>query len=277
MNSSSYRTLFPVLLLIAVLCLPASGCSPFKLNPDADAFARSYLSRIIEKNYESVYQHYTPRLRKAVTPEENKEILYRLNSECGPFKDLTVKEYSFYTRTHHSAGKEQKIETITINYELSYQGRHALYVLHLQRNGQGFLVDYWKVSTMKYSLFEINRLSFEGKGALHHLFLLAMLGEVLFILYIIVLSARSSLRRKYIWCILSIVGACSVSMNWFTGSISLNILCFQLLFGVTWSCTVNGLVLTFTFPLGAFLALMKIRSKRTEEANALQAERNHRG
>lgn len=265
----SHRMLLPVFCLIVALCFTACGCSPLKLDHDADAFARSYLNLIVEKDYESVYQYYTPQLKEIVTQEKNTEILDRLNSDYGPFQDLTVKEYSFFTRTLHTAGKEQKIETITINYELSYHGKHALYVVHLHRNGSGFLVNYWKISMMKYSLFEINRLSFGGKGIVHYLFLLAMVGEVIFILYIIVLSARSKLKRKYIWCILSIVGACSVSMNWFTGSISLNILCFQLLLGVSWSCTVNGLVLTFTFPLGAFLALMKMRSKRIEEAKAL--------
>ncbi len=275
MKHISHNFRFKVLLLIASLCLSACGCTPLKLDPDADAFARSYLNLIIEKNYESVHQKYSPQLRETVTPEKTGEILEKLHSTCGPFSDVTVKEYSFYTRTLHPAGSQQKIDTITIIYELSYCERHALYVVHLQRDGSGFSVNSWNISMIKMSLSEINRLSFNGKGIVHHLFLLAMVGEVLFILYVIVISARSTLKRKYIWCILSIVGACSVSLNWFTGSLSLNILTFQLFFGVTWSQTINGLVLTFTFPLGAFLALLKMRSKKIEERKRSSIEESH--
>jgi len=265
MKRISRYTLIAALCLISVICLSVSGCTPLKLDPAADHYAREYLVPIVSKNYDAVYNGYSPQVRQTVTAEKNRQIMNRLWVVMGPFDNMEVDEYTFYTKTLYSKDSRQKTEKITIIYQLRYSGKYAIYAIHLQREGSGFSVISWNISQIRQSLFEINRFDLAGKEPRQYLFLVGMAAEIIFVIAMIVLSARSTMKRKYIWCILCIVGACSFSMNWHTGEFSYQILTFQLMMGVAWSKTINGLMLTFTIPIGAILALLKMRQTEAEK------------
>ncbi|MDQ7823022.1 MAG: hypothetical protein RDV48_09535 [Candidatus Eremiobacteraeota bacterium] len=261
-------TAWKYLVIIAFTALLIQGCGALKKDQKADECSQAFITALLEGKSGESYQFYASNARETVSREKHHETVTLLQSRFGPFQDLKIDYFSHRWFTMHSTkGGDTKL--LTMLYSLFYSGKYALVQLHLLKNGTSYQVMSWTFTPTATSLIAMNKFSLEGKSMVHFVFLLIMAAEVIFILYVIKSCIGSSMKRKYFWSIFSLAGIPTVSFNWFTGKVFISYLTVQFLFGVAWNVTIFGLMLTASLPLGAFIALLALRSHRLK----MQAEK----
>ncbi len=112
-----------------------------------------------------------------------------------------------------------------------------------------------------------NAFKLSGKSAMHFIILALAVAVPLFILYAVILCARSKTRRKGLWIAFILLGIGTLVMNWTTGEIMFQPTVFQL-FGVDFSRKYYGpCLISVSFPLGAILFLLKRKKLSRDETN----------
>jgi hypothetical protein len=107
-------------------------------------------------------------------------------------------------------------------------------------------------------LEEINAFSLRGKSLVHYVVLVFAVVVPLFILGVEVVCLRSSVRRRWAWMLLILLGGPVTALNWATGEVHTNQFSV-LLFGVGWfraSVYAPG-ILQVAFPVGAAIFLAR--------------------
>ena len=95
-----------------------------------------------------------------------------------------------------------------------------------------------------------------GPGQL--LMLLCMLATVAFTLWAAVVVARTRMRRRWLWVFLALLGVTKVTMNWSTGTVSMQLLSIQFLSAsVGTPGPLAPWFVALSFPAGALLALQQ--------------------
>jgi hypothetical protein len=124
----------------------------------------------------------------------------------------------------------------------------------------GTTIDGFNVQPIKDSLENMNKFTFDGKGALYYLVFSLAIAIPVFIIYTTVLCARTKIeKRKWLWLIFILCGLTNFSLNWTTGEWRFLPMQFELLGAGFFSVPYGPWILSVGLPLGAVVFLLRRR------------------
>jgi hypothetical protein len=166
-----------------------------------------------------------------------------------------------------------EVTTYDLTFEYEYSIAWLLTNVVLQkRNGQTNVLGL-HVTPMKQSLKELNRFTFEGKGAFHYLVFALTVGIPLFIVFALVLCVRTPIgKRKWRWLLFVTFGFVQFSFNWTDGSYAIQPITFAI-FGAGFfrAGPYAPFVLTVALPVGAIVFLLRRRSLAARSEPSISA------
>jgi len=131
-------------------------------------------------------------------------------------------------------------------------------------------VDGVGVRRVPASLRTINAFTLEGKTPAHLLMLTLLIAVPTFSLIVAVLVLQTSMRRRWLWAALALLGAGKFGFNWTTGQTFNQTISVQLLGAGVYRGGLAGPWLLFvSFPAGALIALD--RRRRAIVANQMRS------
>ena len=220
-----------------------------RMAPDDDeALAKECLSALRAGDFETVAEQLDPQF---VTPgiESN---LTRVAAMLDHGEPLSVELVG--CNVFSTPGKKRS----HLTYQYQFTNAWALAAITIDTAGGTKRVFGVNVNPIPKSLGELNAFTLSGKSIKQYFVLILAAVVPIFIIWIVVLCARTKMRRKWLWIIFILLGIIQVKLNWTTGQIGVQPLSFQL-FGA--GAAKMGLyapwILTVSFPLGAILFLVK--------------------
>jgi len=116
----------------------------------------------------------------------------------------------------------------------------------------------------------VNDFTFAGKPLGHYFMLLAVIATPLLMIYGIVLSIRTpGVKRRWLWCLLSLLAVFNVAMNWTTGEWGVHFLAINLInVGITQAGAFSPWILATSFPIGAIIVIVRMHLKRRSARSA---------
>ena len=159
----------------------------------------------------------------------------------------------------------------SITYEYEFKNSYALAKITTVTKDSTTLLAGFYVWPMKESLAKNNTFSLIGKSFYHYLFLLLAIVSLLFILYTLIICAKSKINKKWLWIIFILIGLGKFGIVWSSGQVFFTLFSFQILgFGIAKSGMYASWIVSFSFPLGAILFL--IRKNKLIEKHQLKLE-----
>lgn len=173
------------------------------------------------------------------------------------------------SETNSVNGVSQTLKAL--NYELGSGNRWAVMQIVVKAAPAGPQVLGWHAVPFDHQPTSSGAFTFEGKGALHYLWLVAMMLSTGTILAATVMIARSKgLRRRALWAIGTLVGLGQFTLNWSTGAWAVRPLGFFLLGSAALKPSpFDAWMLSFSLPVVAviFLVRRKTLLAANEEAS----------
>lgn len=256
-------------LLLGLLALLLVGCSIEAWNnklstPEERAFAEQSVKAIRAGDMKWLAQRADVETMGDLSARGLEQL--RSGIPDGPAKLMTVNSNTIAngggTRTYKA-----------FNYEMGAGQRWAIVQVLVRPEGSNLLISGFRFWRAERSPSAANAFSFEGKGAVHYLWIVLMVASALTAIgtFLLILRTRG-LRLKWLWAIGSLFGFCTFQLNWTTGAWGMWPISVQLL-GV--SAMQNGplmpWVMGFAPPLVAiaFLIWRALRSpEKVAEAEA---------
>jgi len=251
------KSIFSVLLLFLLIF---SGCN-FSPNlsfvPEKQReLAKIYLSIIRSGRTTKLDSITTPYLKEMI--DEN--IMFSVDSVL---KQNEVPKKILMVGSNYVSSPDSSLTSITYEYEFAKS--YALANVTMITKDSTTLLAGFRVWPMNESLAEINAFALTGKSFLHYSFLLFGALSLLFILYSLIICAKSKINKKWLWIIFILIGLGKFGIIWTNGQVFFSIFTFQILgFGITKSGIYAPWVVSISFPLGAILFLIK-RKKLIEK------------
>jgi hypothetical protein len=241
-------------VIAGILLLLLGACSVQRFNawlstPEERAFAEQMVQviqagdmrRLVAVSDPDTMRDFTERLLKQV----------RGLTPAGPAKLMTVS-----SNTVTAGGQTRTFKTF--NYELGAGQHWAILQIILHPAGEKIWLAGVYVQPVARSPSAAHAFSLKGKGAIHYLWLSAMLLTVLTSIAALVLILRThGLKLKWLWAIGSLFGFVGFQLNWTTGDWGAWPISFYL-FGA--AAVQNGpllpWVMTFAIPVVAIVFLV---------------------
>lgn len=257
---------------MAACCVVAvlSACAP-KPDPAIDAVARQTYDDLRLGRFDALQARLTPEAASLVTPAQ----LRQIQAYLPPGAPTERRAINWSTTIATSAP-----QTAQAAYELGYPDHGVLLTLNLQRTGSqapwrvhGFNVLKADRAQLRHSV----SLSPIGKPPGQGAFLVATILSPLLMLTALVAVLRTpNLKRKWLWAIAAFAGIGSLTMNWTTGQVGMQLASIQLIGAGVMRSGFMGFypwVLKMTLPVGAVAALWRVwslrRARRSEPADAV--------
>lgn len=225
-------------------------------------FSKKYLSLFQARNFEEISKPLNPKLK-------TQDLYSHLERVANFFPPDPPKNIELVgSHTFKSGDKWQA--NITFQYE--FPSSWLIASVNLERIGNGkLIVNGVNVNPIHDSLENINRFTLKGKGPIHFLFLVLILFLPVFIIFTFVVCLRTQIKKKkWLWAIFILLGYGQFSLNWTTGTGSVNPIYFQFLgAGFVSAGKCAPFILSVSFPLGAILFWVKKR-EMTKKQQAIE-------
>lgn len=238
--------------LIAVLALV--GCDQKawfeKFIPKEEAeFSKNYLALFQTRDFDAIEARIDQNLKNAQLRPKLEQIASSFPTEK-PNDIQTVGAQTF-----SNADTTQ----VNLTFQYAYPGKWLLANVVLQKKGGETVVTGVNVQPLSDSLENINRFTFEGKGATHFAIFVSAIVVPLFIVAAIILCIKTPIpKRKWLWVIFILFGFVQTTLNWSDGNLNVNPLSFQILGAGFWKASPYGpLLLSVSIPIGAIVFLFR--------------------
>lgn len=238
---------------IALALLSLSSCNLVTRDAGADQVARIIFEEASRHETEAFKSRLDPALQDAKAQSQIADV-ERLIPAGEPRKRSAIN-----TTTFTSA----RGTTVLASDQYDYKDRSALVQTRLYRapNTRDWSVQGFDVQVETFKQLKANDFSLTGKSAAQYAFLAFLVTSPLLIAAALVKVLRmAGLRRKWLWCAVSVLGLGQLRMNWATGVVALNPVSVQL-FGAGFSRALSSFapwILTVALPIGAVLILTGI-------------------
>ncbi len=221
--------------------------------PEDDALARELIAALLREDSAFIIQKMDKRAL-GETPGESLKLLYEYIDHA-PIRSV---ELVGFNMAWSSKRRESRLL-----YQLEFPRSWYTAELAIVSDDGRQKVIRFHLNRMTASLAETNRFTFRGKGAIHYVILLNVIGLPVFILYALIQCVRTRIKRKWLWIPFILIGIGEVTANWTTGQIRLQPLAVHLLGAgfARWGLYGPWMV-SVAFPLGAVLFLKKRRKLR---------------
>ncbi len=260
-------------LLAAFVLASISACNPLVRDATLDSEVQSLIQALAQHKTEAVTERLDPTLRG---PESEARILdiERLIPPGEPTRHTTVT-----TSTFESQGRT----TVRTADECVYGDRVALYDMLLSRSpGPGnWVLRGFHVQVATLEQLKENNFALAGKSTAQYAFLFFLVTTPLLSVAALIKVLRTpKLRRKWLWCLIAVLGIGIARMNWATGAVSLMPISIQFLGASVFrgSSSFAPWMLSVSVPVGAILILtgMWAKPRRTQQATSIAGESSAR-
>ena len=148
--------------------------------------------------------------------------------------------------------------TVQLSYQLELStGWFAGMVVIADANGAPALHNI-RFNSIPGSLEKLNALTFTGKSAVHFLMFALLVSIPIFCITVVVVCARSPIRRKWLWIIFILLGFVSFEFNWTSGEIGWQLINFRLLGASAFKAGPYApWMIGIAIPVGAIVFLLK--------------------
>jgi hypothetical protein len=245
-----------VLLVAGALCLQA--CGP---QPGEEETVRAIFEQIRNGQFDEVESRLskrTPetrstleRLRNEIIPEEPPDSVRRLN-------------WSFEQST------STDVRTVTSVDEYAYQGLILIVTTTLKmKSASDYSIDYFYIKGITPEEAQVNDFTLKGKPPGQLAFLGALIASIAVMAFAVLRVLRAkSFKRKWLWVIVSLLGAPVFVMNWTTGEWAFQFMLGLIGAGVTRSLSpIEPWIVQFQFPIGALVSLWRVSRHRRRLAS----------
>lgn len=240
-----------------MLLIVGAGCSPKDAMrkwtpPEDDKLARQFMDALQRGKTLEAELLLAPNLMSANVDSS-------IQTLSALFQARTVKnieEVGVNSNTFKSGTTDRK--TVTLSYQVELSSGWLIGSIVIVDEGHGGLITGARFNPSPVSLQELNRFTFHGKSASHYWFLTLAILIPIFSLWVLVLCARSKIRKKWLWMIFILFGIVTFRLNWTTGELSWQLINIQLLgtsvvkFGIyaPW-------IFAISLPIGAVTFLLR--------------------
>lgn len=250
------------LLVLAACCALLTACQPDlaafaerHTRPEEREFARHYLSLIERRGVDSAFALVVPELQTPTTREQIEKASSFLAAHPVDAPQLIG------VHINTMAGRR------TVNLSWEYRSGEQWVLTNVaaqhQEAGSPRVVGFG-VHPQERSMSELNRFTFRDRSPVHVIWLVAaLLSPLVCIAAAIRIATATGMPKRWAWALASLVGLFTLSLNWTTGAVNVNIVSFTFLgAGITKAGSAAPWILTFSLPLPAILALQRYRSWR---------------
>ena len=261
-------------LLAAFVLASISACNPLVRDATLDSEVQGLIKALERHQTEAVMDRLDPTLRG---PESEARILNveRLIPPGESTRHSTVTTFTFEFQGRALARTAD---------EFVYGDRVALYDMLLSRSPgpRNWVLRGFHVQVATREQLKGNNFALAGKSAGQYAFLFFLVATPLLSFAALIKVLRTpKLRRKWLWCLVAVLGVGIARMNWATGAVNLMPLSVQLLGAsvVRGSSSFAPWMLSVSMPLGAILILTGVWAKprRTQEATSTAGDDSARG
>ncbi|HEX6705703.1 MAG TPA: hypothetical protein VF169_13145 [Albitalea sp.] len=247
-----------LLLAIAIPLLCACGipttANDFDKTPEA-RFLRGVVDRVRSRDFASL----EPQLE---SPQADaRAALERIASALPPGSITRVQPVGWNVSKQVNG---PRVVGLAAEYEFA-SSEWFVMSAELVGEAEAFRIRGFHIEPLPAAMSVVHGFTLSNKGAMHYAFLLlapAAAGVSLFA-FVRCLRMRG-LRRKWMWALVTLVGAGAFTLNWTTGAVTVNPLTFNLLSAAfARAGWVGPWAITFCIPIGAIVFLWKHR-RRTQ-------------
>lgn len=248
-------------LSVAIFSLFAAACSPYSISsPEQDARARRYIQLLTEGQHDSLLAHTPPQGRASAQSG-----LAQIDSLIG-HQRLDSVQLINANKTQFSNG----ITALKLTYEAKKDSGWVVLAVATVDSAAFWYLDGIRVDLVPGELARANEFSLVRRPVKHYLFLLAVvlclastIGSALY------LATRRDFPNRWRWVFCSLIGVCSLQMNWMTGDVAFKPLNFQVFAsGAVRSSLYMPWILTAALPIGAAIALYRYSRVRVKSTTA---------
>lgn len=254
--------LYPLIVLVAILlqgCGIPQSPADFERTPEAQ-FLEATMSQLVAHDYATIESMMDSRVHQP----DLQEALDRLRSTVPVETPIHKEPVAWnFTKTTSTMNGSSSSRNANVAIEYTYPGsKWVVASASLSGEPGQFRIISFNVEAIPAPLSQTNAFTFEGKGAVHYLFLLCAIAACGTSIFAFVRCLRTKgLKRKWLWAIFTLIGFVAFSINWTNGAIFMNALHFNFLSA---ACVRNGWVgpwyVTFCIPVGALTFLWKQRT-----------------
>lgn len=252
-----------IVIIAIILTLSFSSCSREEMSKkfipkEEYSFAKDYLSKLRNRDYDYVKSMLSPEIEAQVTDE-------LLDEMTGYFREgepLSVKIIGSQVNVFN----EQWQGNFTFEYQ--FESGWSLANAALKKTDGGYQVIGLNVYQTEASQEDLNAFGLSSKSGIQYFVLCAAVLVPLFILFTLIVCVRTPIeRKKWLWIIFILLGFGAVQVNWTNGAYAFQLVSVHL-FGA--SATSAGIaapwILSASFPLGAIVFWLR-RKSLIEKAN----------
>lgn len=155
-----------------------------------------------------------------------------------------------------------------LTYQYHFTNAWILATITIDTVGENKKVFAVSVNPIPKSLGELNAFTLVGKSIRYYVLLSLAVIIPVFIIWTIILCARTKIRKKWLWIIFILIGITKLNLNWTTGQMGFQPIAFQIpSMGMMKMGPYAPWILTVSFPLGAILFLIKRRKLQSKADN----------
>ena len=245
-----------ILGFIVLLQLLIVGCSSADLlNPPQkiDNYSKQFVSVLKTEWLDSALKY----IDTSIVNQAGKDFLTKVSEDL-KYKGLkSVKVLSYKTTSNWSTNHAYNI-SYTTEYEFNYDNYYYGFIITIKEEENKLSIIGFNGNKFDRPISEINKLSSSNLGLSHIIFIILSIAIVGFIIFSIIDIAKSEIKKKWIWIIISLIGFCGISLNWTTSDIDFKLLTIKLLgIGFSRAGDFAPWILSISIPIGAIIYWIK--------------------
>jgi hypothetical protein len=242
---------------VVLLVLLTSACNPDALmhriaTPERDARAQHVIHMIVAGEHDSLLAE----SRFDMDSAARARVLFQLDSA------LRGRQVDSMTLVGANLFSMSGTDRLTLSYEFHTEKRWIFSSVTTLDSASTWKVIGFHVEPLAGELRAMNDFRLADRSAVQYLALLAVVLCTVFTLgTAIFLATRRNFPKRWRWVLASLVGVASASVNWTTGEVATRMIFVQLFAAsAVRASEFAPWILSFSFPLGAIVALARYRS-----------------
>jgi hypothetical protein len=180
-----------------------------------------------------------------------------------PISQMNVLEWNF-TKMVPINNESRRVANVVLEYNFDDK-KWLLVAARVTGEPDSLKINTLRVDVQPQSIAQQNTFTLSNKQPIHYFFLLMGIISIALMIYALVRCIRApKFKRKWLWALFTLVGFGKISLNWTTGQLFTQLISIQLLGSGIAKVGASPWIISFSFPIGAILLLMKLhKAKKT--------------
>jgi hypothetical protein len=258
MEGSRFQSLtrYSLIAYLLLLLLPSCGLplstGEIGQTPEA-AFLQDLMNKLAARDYTALRAELAPEAQTANADE----MLVKMAGFLPTGKPTKVEFVGWNVNYNSTLGRSASVAA-----QFTYDGNKWILATAQFRGDAGnYKVAGFNVQPLPKSLAELNAFSFAGRGFVHYAVIAAATAAFLVTVAALYACVRTKgLKRKWLWLLFIVFGLPTLSLNWTTGAITIDLIRLQLLSAaVSRTGLLGPWIVSVSLPVGAIIFLWKRR------------------